>query len=113
MEAGDGEMHDVVSHRVSLIILHAGALEVSTHDETARRAASELRAAGCQALDELRNLVGMLRSSASTTQDSTSATPTTVLDIQTLIDESSSAGMHITRTSHGNPIRVSDWRVLR
>ncbi len=56
-----GEMHDVVTHRVSLMVLQAGALGVTATDEATRRAAEELRAAGCQALDELRDLVGILR----------------------------------------------------
>ncbi len=56
-----GEMHDVVTHRVSLMVLQAGALRMTASDETTRQAAEELRAAGCQALDELRDLVGILR----------------------------------------------------
>ena len=56
-----GEMHDVVTHRVSLMVLQAGALRMTAKDEATRQAAEELRAAGCQALDELRDLVGILR----------------------------------------------------
>ncbi len=56
-----GEMHDVVTHRVSLMVLQAGALSITAKDEATRQAAEELRAAGCQALDELRDLVGILR----------------------------------------------------
>jgi signal transduction histidine kinase len=56
-----GEMHDVVTHRVSLMVLQAGALQMTSPDEATRQAAEELRAAGCQALDELRDLVGILR----------------------------------------------------
>jgi signal transduction histidine kinase len=56
-----GEMHDVVTHRVSLMVLQAGALGITASDEATRRAAEELRAAGVQALDELRDLVGILR----------------------------------------------------
>jgi signal transduction histidine kinase len=55
-----GEMHDVVTHRVSLMVLQAGALGVTATDEATRQAAEELRTAGCQALDELRDLVGLL-----------------------------------------------------
>jgi signal transduction histidine kinase len=58
-----GEMHDVVTHRVSLMVLQAGALSITAKNEATRRAAEELRAAGCQALDELRDLVGILRTS--------------------------------------------------
>ncbi|OEV02976.1 histidine kinase [Streptomyces nanshensis] len=56
-----GEMHDVVTHRVSLMALQAGALRVTAPDEATRQAAEELRAAGCQALEELRDLIGILR----------------------------------------------------
>src|ERR1700688_661961 len=56
-----GEMHDVVTHRVSLMVLQAGARGITAADEATRRAAEDLRAAGCQALDELRDLVGILR----------------------------------------------------
>ncbi|MBB5807853.1 signal transduction histidine kinase [Saccharothrix ecbatanensis] len=59
------EIHDVVSHRVSVMVLQAGALQVTAPDEPVRRAAEELRATGCQALDELRDLVGLLTTSGS------------------------------------------------
>jgi signal transduction histidine kinase len=56
-----GEMHDIVTHRISLMVLQAGALGITAADEATRNAAEDLRAAGCQALDELRDLVGILR----------------------------------------------------
>lgn len=56
-----GEMHDVVTHRVSLMVLQAGALKMTAWDEATRRATEELCAAGCQALEELRDLGGILR----------------------------------------------------
>lgn len=54
------EMHDIVTHRVSLIVLQAGALRVSAPDESVRTAAEELRATGHRALSELRDLTGVL-----------------------------------------------------
>ncbi len=54
------DMHDVVTHRISLIVLHAGALETSGTPEV-RTAAGGIRTAGAQALTELRDLVGVLR----------------------------------------------------
>jgi signal transduction histidine kinase len=57
------EMHDVLAHRLSLISLHAGALEVRTDarpEETAVAAAA-IRGSAHEALDELRAVFGMLR----------------------------------------------------
>ncbi|HEX4704551.1 MAG TPA: histidine kinase [Pseudonocardiaceae bacterium] len=55
------EMHDVVSHQVSLIAMQAGALQVSTTDELSRQTAITIRGLSTRTLDELRNLVGALR----------------------------------------------------
>ena len=57
------DMHDVVTHRISLIVLHAGALETSPAPDV-RSAAGDIRTAGTQALTELRDLVGVLRTEA-------------------------------------------------
>lgn len=55
------EMHDVVTHRLSLVILQAGAVRVSSDDAVVRDAADGIRASTRQALEELRELVGVLR----------------------------------------------------
>ena len=81
-----GEMHDVVTHRVSLMVLQAGALRMTAPDEATRRAAEELRAAGCQALDELRDLVGILR--AEPDGDEAPSTP----EFAALVAESTAVG---------------------
>jgi signal transduction histidine kinase len=81
-----GEMHDVVTHRVSLMVLQAGALRMTAPDEATRLAAEELRTAGCQALDELRDLVGILRTGPE--EDEPVATP----DFAALIAESTAVG---------------------
>ncbi|MEV4213707.1 histidine kinase [Micromonospora sp. NPDC049662] len=54
------EMHDVVTHQVSLIVLEAGALGLTAADEATRVAAERIREAGCAALDDLRDLVRVL-----------------------------------------------------
>jgi signal transduction histidine kinase len=81
-----GEMHDIVTHRVSLMVLQAGALGITATDDATRQAAEELRAAGCQALDELRDLVGILR-----TEPDGDQTPSTA-GLPALIAESTAAG---------------------
>jgi signal transduction histidine kinase len=55
------EMHDVITHRVSLMVLQAGALQVSTSDDTVRQQADELRRSGQRALGELRELLSVIR----------------------------------------------------
>jgi signal transduction histidine kinase len=58
------EMHDVVSHQVSLISVQAGALSTTTADEGAREVAETIRRLSVQTLTELRQMVGVLRASA-------------------------------------------------
>ncbi|MEM6107825.1 histidine kinase [Mycobacterium sp. 050272] len=65
------EMHDVVSHQVSLIAVQSGALQVTAHDDTTAQAARTIRALSVQTLDELRQMVGVLRASASHTAELT------------------------------------------
>jgi signal transduction histidine kinase len=59
------EMHDVVSHQVSLIAVLSGALQVSTKDPAVREAAATIRRLSVQTLDELRHMVSLLRASGS------------------------------------------------
>ena len=96
-----GEMHDVVTHRVSLMVLQAGALSVTATDEATRQAAEELRAAGCQALDELRDLVGILR-----TESDSDQTPS-VSGLPALIAESAAAGTPAELAEDGDPALAS------
>ena len=56
------EMHDVVSHQVTLIAMQAGALQVAAPDESSRTSATTIRELSTQTLEELRSLVGVLRS---------------------------------------------------
>ncbi|THV38681.1 sensor histidine kinase [Glycomyces buryatensis] len=59
------EMHDVVSHQVSLIAVRAGALQVSTGDAEAKEAAGTIRTLSVRTLDELRHMVNVLRAGGS------------------------------------------------
>ncbi|MEU0946887.1 histidine kinase [Streptomyces canus] len=59
------EMHDVVSHQVSLIAVQAGALQVGSQDAHARETAATIRRLSVQTLEELRHMVGVLRASGS------------------------------------------------
>ncbi|WP_328492459.1 histidine kinase [Streptomyces sp. NBC_00414] len=80
------EMHDVVSHQVSLIAVRAGALQVATHDSAAREAATTIRQLSVQTLEELRHMVSVLRAAGSRP---TELTPQPSLaDLRRLVDTS-------------------------
>jgi len=56
------EMHDVLGHRLSLLSLQAGALEVTTATTpNAAEAAKTVRTTARQSLDDLRQVIGVLR----------------------------------------------------
>jgi signal transduction histidine kinase len=57
------EMHDVLAHRISLLSLHAGALEIRPDAAPAEvaGAAGVIRASAHQALQDLREVIGVLR----------------------------------------------------
>nr|WP_079169559.1 histidine kinase [Streptomyces sp. CC77] len=58
------EMHDTVSHHVGIIAVQAGALRtVETADDWKRETAESIRRHSVQALEELRDMVGVLRGS--------------------------------------------------
>ncbi|WP_046778901.1 sensor histidine kinase [Streptomyces yangpuensis] len=61
------EMHDVVAHRVSLMVVHAAALEAVVTKDPARAAknAALVGDMGRQALTELREMLGVLRAAPS------------------------------------------------
>jgi signal transduction histidine kinase len=56
------EMHDVLAHRISLVAVHAGALEVRREAQPDQRAAAGvIRQSAYDALEDLRQVIGMLR----------------------------------------------------
>jgi signal transduction histidine kinase len=73
------ELHDVVAHHVSVMTLHAGALErrlgASDADAASREAAASIRTAGQQAMTELRRLLGLLHRDADEDEDARSPQP--------------------------------------
>jgi signal transduction histidine kinase len=103
-----GEMHDVVGHRVSLMVLHAGAAEMAAEDPTkVRQLADQMQAAGRQALEELRQLVGLLRTDELVDRAPLTPQPT-LADLPHLIEESRLAGMDVTMEPRGHVRVVSE-----
>lgn len=80
------EMHDVVSHQVSLIAVRAGALQVAAKDADAEEAARTIRSLSVTTLDELRTMVTLLRASGG---DATELSPQpTLADLRKLVESS-------------------------
>ena len=104
------EMHDVLAHRVSLLSLHAGALEFhpDASAEEVAEAAAVIRASAHAALEELREVIGVLREGA----PGTGAEPPqpTLAEIPALIEESRAAGCTSAGTSTCPPTRRSPPR---
>ncbi|MER7476367.1 histidine kinase [Streptomyces sp. NPDC126510] len=84
------EMHDVVSHQVSLIAVRAGALQVATKDADAEEAARTIRSLSVTTLDELRTMVTLLRASGGRTTEPTPQP--TLADLRKLVG---SSGTHV------------------
>ncbi|SDT65835.1 Signal transduction histidine kinase [Streptomyces sp. TLI_053] len=93
------EMHDVVAHRVSLMVVHAGALEriVAKDPERAAQSAKLMGEVGRQALNELREILGVLRMSEESTVE-----PDSLAALPRLVDQSRAAGMAVTLTVSGS-----------
>ncbi|MDC0772378.1 sensor histidine kinase [Streptomyces sp. HD] len=107
------EMHDVVSHQVSLIAVRAGALQVATKDADAKEAARTIRSLSVTTLDELRTMVTLLRASGGHT---TELTPQpTLADLRKLVE---SSGTHVELSGElppavGTPAQRAFYRTVQ
>jgi signal transduction histidine kinase len=90
------EMHDVLAHRLSLLSVHAGALEFrpDAPPEEIAEAAGVIRESARAALEELRGVIGVLREDGAETL--TEPPQPTIADLPALVEESRAAGMRIT-----------------
>jgi signal transduction histidine kinase len=89
------EMHDVLAHRISLLSMHAGSLEFgrgASQDEIAR-AAGVIRTNAHAALEDLREVIGVLRSEPG--DDRPDRPLPTLADVPELVAEARAAGMRV------------------
>lgn len=106
------EMHDVLGHRLSLVALHAGALEYRgrtlSPDETVV-AAGVVRAEAHSALTELRDVLGVLRGPDDDAADAGTAPPQpTLRDLPALLDEARGSGAVVSATIDDGTLDVPD-----
>ncbi|TDQ63120.1 signal transduction histidine kinase [Actinomycetospora succinea] len=98
-----GEMHDVVTHRINLMVLQAGALGVRSDDPAVHDAAEDLRRAGVQALAEMRDLVGVLRAGRTPGSDAADVPADELEGLDGLIGESRRVGVDAALEVTGDP----------
>jgi signal transduction histidine kinase len=93
------EMHDVLAHRLSLLAAYAGALEYrpDAPPEDLARAGGVIRDGAHQALEELREVIGVLRDDPAESEPD--RPQPTLADLPRLLAESRAAG---------TPVRLDD-----
>ncbi|MFD5640053.1 histidine kinase [Streptomyces sp. NPDC127077] len=93
-EAIAREMHDVLAHRLTLLSVHAGALEFrpDAPREEVARAAGVIRESAHEALQDLREIIGVLRAGDS---DEAGRPQPTLAALDGLVAESRAAGAKV------------------
>ncbi|MFC7456677.1 sensor histidine kinase [Brachybacterium sp. GCM10030267] len=88
------EMHDIVAHKISLVALQAGALEVNSNLERAQveQSAALIRQTATTALSELREVLGVLRSDG---EEAPLMPQPTWEDVRRLVETSKDAGITV------------------
>jgi signal transduction histidine kinase len=95
------EMHDVVGHRVSLMVLQAGAIDMAAADEDrVRQLAGQLQDAGRRSLEELRQLLGLLHEDP---DDAPLAPQPGLADLDELVEDARQAGLDVMLRRQGEP----------
>jgi signal transduction histidine kinase len=100
------ELHDIVAHSLSVIVLQAnGATYAFERDpERAREALRIIGATGADALDEIRQLVEMLRGGESSRGGGPSdRTPAALDQVESVVQRARDAGLVAALTVHGTP----------
>ncbi|MGW3174156.1 sensor histidine kinase [Streptomyces sp. NPDC001153] len=100
-EAIAREMHDVLAHRLTLLSVHAGALEFrpDAPREEVARAAGVIRESAHEALQDLREIIGVLRAGESDDAAGERRQPT-LAALDALVAECREAGMKVTLDHH-------------
>jgi signal transduction histidine kinase len=112
------ELHDVVAHAISLIVLQArgGRRMLSDDPDETRRALDVIEHAGEQALGEMRRLLGLLRDDE---PELTLAPPPSLRRIDELVAGTRASGLPVEVVIEGEPVElppgvdVSAYRIVQ
>jgi signal transduction histidine kinase len=111
------ELHDVIAHHVSMIVLQAGAERrvLDTSNASTRDVLETVERTGRSALTEMRRLLGMLRGEA----DEPLTPQPGLTDVPTLVGQLSDAGLPVALHVEGEPselpvgIELSAYRIVQ
>ncbi len=111
------ELHDVIAHHVSMMVVQAGAERrvLGPEQQSTREVLTTIEQVGRNALTEMRRLVGMLRSDEA---EGLSPQPG-VSDLATLVSQMRSAGLDVELRIEGEPgdipvgIDLSGYRIVQ
>jgi signal transduction histidine kinase len=105
------ELHDVIAHHVSVMVVQAdgAAYALRSDRQTAETALSAISRTGRQALNEMRHLLGVLR----TDGDRAQLAPVPGLgELRELLDQARAAGLAVTYTLSGTPRDLAEGAEL-
>jgi signal transduction histidine kinase len=111
------ELHDVVAHNVSLMVVQAQALAATGSSEDQRHALNQMAGLGRDALSEMHRMLGVLRIQNSSGPER--APQPGVRDLDTLIERTRSAGLDTTLVQRGTPrelpaaVDLSAYRIVQ
>lgn len=102
------ELHDIVSHSVSAMILQAaGARTLLSRDEEQMRVTLEsIESTGVQAMGELHRLLGLLRAAGAEKEHSSTTTTASLQDLDTLVNSVRATGVEVEVVSEGHPTEL-------
>jgi signal transduction histidine kinase len=112
------ELHDMVAHNVSMIVLQAGAERraLPTEARSTREVLTTIEEVGRQALVEMRRLLGMLRTEEG---ESALAPQPSLATLELLVDQVREAGLPVEVDIHGQPrplaggIELAAYRIIQ
>lgn len=114
------ELHDVVAHAVSVMVVQAGAArrQLDRDPDGAREAVMAVESTGRTALDELRRLLGVLRAGVPSDADGLAPQPT-LGSLGALVDRMRATGLDVSLDVQGSfeylpaGVDVSAYRVVQ